>query len=170
MNNPSTNTSKNPSFAKGVFFAVSGFFIWGILPLYWRLMDDILPFHLLGFRIFLSFLLLATILSVRKNFVWITVFRDFRKAILIVIASIILCINWGVYLWAVSEGRIIEASLGYYINPLMSVVLGLIFFKEKLSRLQWTAFGFACVGVLMLTLFSGSFPWISVVLAFCFAF
>ena len=161
---------KNQSFAKGVFFAVSGFLIWGILPLYWRLMDGIQPFHLLGFRIFLSFLLLATVLSVQKNFVWVTVFRDYRKGILIVIASLILCINWGVYLWAVSEGRIIEASLGYYINPLLSVVLGLIFFKEKLTRIQWTAFALACLGVLMLTLFSGTFPWISIVLAFCFAF
>ena len=160
----------NTSYSKGVFFAVSGFFIWGVLPLYWRLLESVTPLHLLAFRILLSLLLLAVILSLQKNFLWLTVFKDSKNGSMILLASLILCINWGVFIWAVNNGRVIEASLGFYINPLLSVVLGLIFFREKLSVLQWTAFGFACLGVLILTLLSGTLPWISVVLAVCFAF
>jgi len=158
------------NYSKGVFFAVSGFLVWGILPLYWRLLDDIAPLHLLAFRILLSAILLGTILSLQKNFAWLTIFKDKKSACLLILASLILCINWGLFIWAINNGRVIETALGYYINPLLSVVLGLLFFKEKLSLLQWTAFGLACLGVLILTLLSGSLPWISLVLAVCFAF
>jgi len=156
------------SFRKGIFFAISGYFIWGILPLYWRLLEAVNPMHLLAFRILLSLLLLGSILSLKKNFAWLTVFRNRKQGALVLLASLVLCINWAVYLWAVGEGRIIEASLGYYINPLISVVLGLIFFRERLTPLQWTAFGLACAGVLLLTALSGTLPWISLVLAVCF--
>ena len=155
---------------KGVFFAVAAFVMWGVLPLYWRLLDEIDPFHLLAFRILLSLVLLGGILACRKNFVWITAFKDAKKAWVLIFASIVLCVNWGVFIWAISNDRVIEASLGYYINPLFSVVLGMFFLKEKLSPLQWAAFGFACLGVLILTLLSGALPWISVVLALCFGF
>jgi len=155
---------------KGIFFAVVAYFMWGVLPLYWNLLEAIDPFHLLGIRILLSLLVLGTILTINKNFTWITVFKDLRQVRMIIPASFVLCANWGLYLWAISQGRVIEASLGYYINPLISVVLGLIFFKEKLTRLQWTAFGFACTGVLLLTALAGALPWISVLLAFCFGF
>ena len=158
------------NYSKGVFFALSGFFIWGVLPLYWRLLDAIAPLHLLAFRILLSLVLLGAILSLQKNFIWLTVFKDAKNGAIVILASLILCINWGLFIWAVNSGRIIEASLGYYISPLFSVVLGLIFFKERLSALQWTAFGFACLGVLILTLLSGTLPWISLVLAVCFGF
>ena len=158
------------SYSKGVFFAVAGFSIWGILPLYWRLLLAVAPLHLLSFRILFSLLLLGIILSVQKNFLWLTVFKDIKNCCLVIFASLILCINWGVFIWAVNNDRVIESALGYYISPLVSVVLGLIFFKEKLSILQWAAFGFACLGVLFLTLFSGTLPWISLVLAICFGF
>ena len=157
------------SYSKGVFFAVSGFLVWGVLPLYWRLLDAVAPMHLLAFRILLSVILLGAILSLQKNFTWLTIFKDAKSACLIILASIILCINWGLFIWAVNNSRVLETSLGYYINTLLSVVLGLVFFKEKLSILQWTAFGLACLGVLILTVLSGSLPWVSLVLAVCFA-
>ena len=160
--------SGTSSFRKGIFFAISGYFIWGILPLYWRLLEDITPMHLLASRILFSLVLLGTILSLGKNFAWFTVFKNRKQGGMVLLASLVLCVNWGVYLWAVSQGRIIEASLGYYITPLVSVALGLIFFKERLTPLQWTAFSFACVGVLLLTTLSGALPWISLVLAVCF--
>jgi len=158
------------SYSKGVFFAVSGFLVWGVLPLYWRLLEAVAPMHLLAFRILLSVILLGAILSLQKNFTWLTIFKDAKSAGLIILASIILCINWGLFIWAVNDGRVLETSLGYYINPLLSVVLGLVFFKERLTILQWTAFGLACLGVLILTILSGSLPWVSLVLAVCFAF
>ncbi|MCL2205760.1 MAG: EamA family transporter RarD [Treponema sp.] len=161
---------KNPSFAKGIFFAVSAYFIWGISPLYWNLLGAIDSFHLLALRIILSMTVLGGILTLGKNFAWLTFFKDREKRPGIIVAASILGINWGVYLWAFTQGRIIEASLGYYINPLISIVLGLFFFKEKLSVLQWMAFSLACLGVLILTVFSGVFPWISVALALCFGF
>ena len=158
------------SHGKGVFCAVAGFFIWGVLPLYWRLLEAVAPLHLLAFRILLSLILLGAILALNRNFKWLTVFRDAKSGAVILFASLILCINWGLFIWAVNSGRIIETSLGYYINPLLSVVLGLVFFKERLSALQWTAFGLACLGVLILTLITGSLPWVSLVLAVCFGF
>ena len=157
------------SYSKGVFFAVSGFLVWGVLPLYWRLLDAVAPMHLLAFRILLSVILLGAILSLQKNFTWLTVFKDAKSAFLIILASVILCINWGLFIWAVNNSRVLETALGYYVNPLLSVVLGLIFFKEKLSVMQWAAFGLACLGVLILTILSGSLPWVSLVLAVCFA-
>jgi len=161
---------KISSTTKGIIFAVISYFMWGVLPLYWSLLEAIDPFHLLGIRILLSFLALGTILSLSKNFTWLAVFKNPKQMRVIIPASIVLCTNWGLYLWAISQGRVIEASLGYYINPLVSVMLGLIFLKEKLTRLQWVAFGFACSGVLLLTVLSGALPWISVLLALCFGF
>ena len=158
----------DPSFRKGIIFALAGFSIWGFLPLYWSLLHAITPMHILALRILLSLVLLGSILALNKNFLWLTVFKDVKKGGMIILASLVLCVNWGVYLWAVTQGRNIEASLGYYMNPLVSIVLGLIFFREKLSALQWTAFGCACLGVLILTLLSGALPWISVTLAVCF--
>jgi len=166
----SNSSLQSGGFNKGLFCAVMSFSLWGLLPLYWRVLNAVEPMHILACRILLSMLMLVGILTFSKNFVWLTVFKDVKKGGMIIIASLILCINWGVYIWAVNNGRVIEASLGYYINPLVSVVLGLLFFKEKLSRLQWTAFTCACLGVLLLTLLSGALPWISIVLALCFGF
>ncbi|MCL2381823.1 MAG: EamA family transporter RarD [Treponema sp.] len=171
MNNtPGSTPPKSAGLGKGIFFAVSGYSLWGVFPLYWMLLDAVDPFHLLAARILLSLVLLGAVLSLCKNFVWVTVFKDAKSARMIIAASVILCVNWGVYLWAVDQGRIIEASLGYYITPLISVVLGLVFFKEKLSALQWTAFSLACAGVLLLTVLSGALPWISLSIALCFGF
>jgi chloramphenicol-sensitive protein RarD len=89
---------------------------------------------------------------------------------MMVLISMIICCNWGLYIWAVNQERTIEASLGYYINPLVSIVLGLIFFREKLRPLQWVAVSVAFAGVLILTVLSGVPPWISLALAFTFGF
>ena len=158
----------NSSFGKGIFFAVLAFASWGILPLYWRLLAAVDPLHILSFRILFSLVLVAIILLVNKNFAWLKVFKEPKKGGLFVLSAFILCFNWGLYIWAVSQKHTIEASLGYFINPLVSIVLGLLFFREKLSALQWTAFGFAVLGVLILTVLSGMLPWISIALALSF--
>ena len=95
--------------------------------------------------------------------------KDKQKGFLMILAGAIIFFNWGLYIWAVNSGFTIEAALGYYMNPLISIVLGLCFFREKLNLLQWCAFGLATAGVLIVTVITGSPPWISLGLAFTFA-
>jgi len=155
---------------RGLFFAFFAFIVWGTLPLYWRLLIDVHPLHILAFRIVLSLVLVGGILVAQKNFVWIAVFREPRKAVFLVMAGLLLCLNWGVYIWAVNQERTIEASIGYYISPLISVVLGLLFFKERLRPVQWAAVAIAFSGVLVLAVMSGVLPWVPLVLAMSFGF
>ena len=163
-------TSSRSALNKGFFFALVTFFMWGALPLYWKLLGSINSIHILALRILVSLVLLVTILSFKRNFAWLLIFKDVKKARALITASLLLCFNWGLYIWAVNQGRIIEASLGYYINPLFSIVLGLIFFREKLKALQWAAVILAFLGVLILTILSGTPPWISLILAATFGF
>jgi len=152
----------------GVFFAVFAYLLWGVLPLYWKLLAALNPLHILGFRILLSLLLTGGILLARKNTAWLGFYKDKRKRNLMILAGLIISFNWGLYIWAVNEGHTIEAALGYYINPLVSVVLGLCVFREKLNRLQILAFSLAVTGVLILTVLTGAPPWISLGLALSF--
>ena len=156
------------SFSKGVFFAVSAYFIWGILPLYWKLLSAISPVHILSYRIIFSLFFVSFLLFAAKKTSWLTFYKDRRKTLLLVLAGLAISFNWGLYIWAVNNGRTIETSLGYYINPLVSVALGLCFFREKLKTLQVIAFGFALAGVVILTVFTGSLPWVSLALALTF--
>jgi len=163
-------SSPRAALNKGLLFALVTFFLWGSLPLYWKFLGGINSLHILAARILVSLVLLITILSFQKNFAWLSIFKDIKKTRSLIAASLILCFNWGLYIWAVNQGRIVEASLGYYINPLVSVVLGLIFFREKLKTLQWAAVILAFLGVLILTILSGTPPWISLILALTFGF
>jgi chloramphenicol-sensitive protein RarD len=158
------------SLGKGLLFGVLAYLLWGVLPIYWKLLSAIPPLHILSFRILFSLILVSAILFSRKNYSWIKFFKDKRKGVLLILAAFTLSFNWGLYIWAVNLGHTIEASVGYYINPLISIVLGLCFFKEKLKVLQWFAFGLAMTGVLILTWFSGALPWISLGLALSFGF
>jgi len=163
--------SNNPtSLNKGIFFALLSYILWGLFPLYWKLLIEIDSLHILSFRILFSLVVVGIVLLVSKNSAWLTAFKEPKKAGILFLAALFLCSNWGLYIWAVNSGHTIEASLGYFINPLVSVVLGLLFFKERLSILQWVAVGIAFAGVLLLTLLSGTFPWISLILAFTFGF
>jgi chloramphenicol-sensitive protein RarD len=156
------------SFGKGVFCAVFSYIIWGLMPLYWKLVSFAAPLHILAFRILFSLFFVGLVLLVGRNTAWLRLFADPKKRTLAILSGLTISVNWGIYIWAVNKGHTIETSLGYFINPLVSILLGLIVFKEKLGRLQWTAFAFATLGVLVITLLSGSFPWISLALAFSF--
>ena len=158
----------NSSFGKGIFFGIMAFAVWGVLPLYWRLLAALDPLHILAFRILGSLLLVAVILIVSKDLAWLSIFRNAKKTVMLILTALTLCANWGLYIWAVNMGHTIQASLGYYINPLVSILLGLLFLREKLNPLQWAAFGLTCVGVLILTVLSGTLPWISLTLALTF--
>lgn len=156
------------SFGKGVLFAVSAYIMWGILPVYWKLLLAVPSLHILGFRIIFSLFLVSAVLFAQKNFSWLRFYRDRRKGILLTLAAFSVSVNWGLYIWAVNSGHIIESSLGYYINPLVSVLLGICFLKEKLKFLQAIAFALAFAGVTVITVFTGKLPWVSLGLAVTF--
>ena len=155
---------------KGFFYAFLAYFLWGVLPLYWKLLAAIDSLHILAFRILFSLVLVTIPLLATKNTAWLEVFRKPGKAGLMTLTGLLLCGNWGIYIWAVNSGRTLEASLGYYINPLVSIVLGLVFFRERLRPLQWVAVAIACIGVLILTVLSGAIPLVSLGLALTFGF
>ena len=158
------------SFAKGSFFAFLAFISWGLLPLYWNLLSAIDSLHILAFRMIFSLVFVGIILLAGRNYAWLEVFRDWKKAGNVILAGLLIGFNWGLYIWAVNSGRTIEASLGYYINPLLTIVLGLLFFRERLRPMQWVAVSIALAGVLLMTLLSGRLPWVSLCLALSFGF
>ncbi len=156
---------------KGIFYALGGYFLWGILPIFWKQLHHIPSFQIIPFRIISSLLFLVFVLLLRKDWADFkkTVFN--RKSILLFILSgILLGINWTVYIWAVNANHIIETSLGYFINPLLSVALGMIFLREKLRPMQWVPVILAAIGVIYLTVQYGALPWIALVLAMAFGF
>jgi len=157
------------SFRKGVVFSVLAYFLWGIFPIYWKLLSAIPNMHILAYRILFSLPLVSIILFVKKSTSWLKFYRDKRKAILLVFAALIVTFNWGLYILAVNSGHTVDTSLGYYINPLISIVFGLIFFREKLKTLQLIAFALAFAGVAILTVLTGRLPLISLGIAVSFA-
>ncbi len=157
-------------FIAGHFSTFFAFLIWGILPVFWKQLKHVPPQEILAHRIFWAFvfLLLIHFISRRKEIFELIKIRKKRNSIFLTAALI--SINWMVFIFAVNTDRIVDASLGYFINPLVSVFLGLIFLKEKMNLLKIIAVGFAITGVLYLTLDYGKFPWISIALALSFGF
>ena len=153
----------------GFFYAISAYFLWGILPLYWKLLLAINPLHIVGFRIIFSLILVGGILLATKNFTWLHFLKDKKQGLYLFLAGLLVSTNWIIYIFAVNNGYTIEAALGYYINPVFSVVLGLVIFKEKINLLQKLAFCLSLIGVIVLMVFTGALPWISLVLAISFS-
>jgi len=155
----------------GLLAGVGAYLIWGVIPLYWQLLKPASAPEILAHRVVWSFGLLLVIVYFRNLMVEIkATFFDKQKMLLIFFASILITINWGVFIWAVNNGHIIETSLGYFINPLVSVALGVIVLKEKLRSLQKVAVGLTFIAVSFLTLTLGNPPYIALSLAFSFGF
>lgn len=166
------SNEKNEQFLGGIA-AAGSYILWGVMPIYWKLINGATPKEVLAHRIIWSFVFMILVLLVTRNMQ--TMLKDLRrlvqspKRLMIMIgASIFITLNWYTFISAVSHGHIIQASLGYYINPLVSVLLGIIFLKERLSLWQIFSFVLALIGVLFLTLQVGTFPWISLTLALSF--
>lgn len=158
---------------KGTVFVLGAYILWGILPIYWKILQHVPAQEVLAHRIVwcLVFLLLIIIGSRRwSGFVaeLAAILRQPKKALGIVVASVLLNLNWFTYIWAVQQDRIIETSLGYYINPLVSVLLGMLILKERLSLWQYVAFFLALLGVLNMTVNFGAVPWVALLLAITF--
>ena len=155
---------------KGILNGVIAYVLWGFFPIYWKLLHDVPAPQLLGHRIGWSFLLLIAVILVTRQ--W----NDFRSAVnarvlrIYFIAAILIGINWLLYVWAVNAGFIVETSLGYFINPLLSVLLGVLFLRERLRAAQWIPVILAAIGVAYLTIAYGRLPWIALSLAFSFGF
>jgi chloramphenicol-sensitive protein RarD len=154
---------------KGILYGIGAYLLWGLFPFYWKWLQPVPAIQIIAHRIIWSFILLALILFVTRQ--W-QAFRGAalnRRAMLIYLASaIFLFFNWFVYVWAVNAGFVVETSLGYFINPLLSVLLGVLFLREKLRAWQWASLGLAAVGVIYVAFSYGQFPWIALSLAFTF--
>ena len=150
--------------------AIGAYACWGLIPIYWRWLRHVSATELIAHRIGWSFLLLlAVMLSMGQWPILRTAVRQTRVLALYALAAILLSVNWLTYIWAVNAGFIVEASLGYFVNPLLSVLLGVAFFRERLRSLQWVAVGLMACGVLYLTIAVGHPPWIALTLATSFA-
>jgi chloramphenicol-sensitive protein RarD len=158
------------SMKKGITLTIIANVIWGLMPVYWKLFPRISPWKLLAFRILCSFCIVGAFLALHKNTEWLRIFLNPEKRRRVILSGLVISFNWGLYLWAVNNGHTIESSLGYYIHPVMVILTGLCLYREKLLPLQWGAFVSAATGVGILTVFSGTFPWISLGLALSFSF
>lgn len=161
--------AKHPMLNPGILMALCAYACWGLLPIYWKLLQHVPADQLLGHRIVWSFAALIIFLKATRRMAALrrslnpAVWRSYG------LASLLIGVNWFVYVWSVNSGYIVEASLGYFINPLLSVLLGVIFLHERLRPLQWLPVGLAAAGVIYLTADYGRPPWIALVLAGTFS-
>jgi len=155
---------------KGILNGIAAYALWGFFPIYWKLLHEVPALQLIGHRIAWSFLLLLGVIILTGR--W----DDFRSKLdvrifgIYLIASLLVGVNWLTYVWAVNAGFIVETSLGYFINPLLSVLMGVLFLRERLRITQWIPVVLAALGVLYLTFVYGRLPWIALLLAFTFGF
>ncbi|MGO4279102.1 chloramphenicol-sensitive protein RarD [Cupriavidus sp. OV038] len=153
----------------GIFYALLAYVIWGLLPLYIKSLHGVAPLEILLHRMVWSLVFLGAILLWRRHFGWLREVAGNPRLILGFAASAaLLCANWFLYIWAVSADRVVDASLGYFINPLFSVLLGVLFLHERLRPGQWLSIAVAAGGVLWLTISAGQLPWIALALAASF--
>jgi chloramphenicol-sensitive protein RarD len=158
------------SINEGILYGIGAYTLWGFFPVYWKLLRHVSALQLVGHRIGWSFLLLIAIILFTKQ--W----KSFQRSALAYktlrtyfFAAVLIGVNWLTYIWAVNAGHIVEASLGYFINPLFSVLLGAVFFRERLRSAQWITIGIAAAGVIYLAFVYGSVPWIALMLAATFS-
>ena len=153
----------------GLLSTLACYILWGLLPLYWHILEDLDSIFILCNRIVWSAVFTIAILLITKKFSEVkAVFRDKKKMRFMIPAAIAITINWGVYIWAVNAGHLLDSSLGYYMNPLVVFAIGIALFHETSGVVDWISLGLATIGVLIATIAYGAFPWIAVVLALSF--
>ncbi|MBM7791169.1 EamA family transporter RarD [Tenggerimyces flavus] len=155
---------------RGILFGVGAYAAWGLFPLYWTLLEPATAFEILAHRIVWSLVFVAGLLLVTRRNGWWTAMRARPRTVAyLAIAAVVIAVNWFVYIWAVNHGHVVQTSLGYYINPLVTVLLGVALLRERLNRTQWIAMAVAGAAVVLLTVDYGKPPWISFCLAISFA-
>ena len=150
--------------------AVAAYILWGVFPLYWKLLPSVNSFEIICHRIVWSLMTLLLFISLGSQWPHIrSVIRDRKRLVLCLVAAVLISINWLVFIWAVQHNYVIETSLGYFINPMLNVVLGVMLFRERLHSVQWIAVSIAALGVAVMTFQTGKFPFIAITLAISFA-
>jgi chloramphenicol-sensitive protein RarD len=158
-----------PENRRGLLLGALAYVLWGTFPLYWTLLEPAGAIELLAHRIVWSVLTMLLIVVLwRRTPAMKAVLADRRVMLILAGAAAVISVNWATYIWGVNNGRVVETSLGYFINPLVTVLMGVIILGERLRRLQWIAMGVAVVAVVVLTVDYGHVPWVALVLAFSF--
>lgn len=157
--------------SRGVIAAIGAYILWGILPIYWKALQEVPALEILCHRTVWSLAFVLFVLAIRRRWHWVAAsLRQPRTLLLFFASACLLGANWFTYIWAVNAGHVVDASLGYFINPLISVLLGVLFLGERLRPWQGAAVVIASAGVLYLTISLGAFPWIGLLLAGTFGF
>lgn len=164
----------NNNIKSGIIYGLSAYLLWGFLPIYWKFLENVDAGAVLAHRIIWSFVFMISFILITKRWSLFiqqckNIVTNKKVLITITIASILISFNWLIFIWAVQNGYVVQSSLGYYINPLISVLFAIVFLQEKLSQLQILSLVLAGIGVVYLTIDYGVFPWISFILAITFA-
>ncbi|MDO8304153.1 EamA family transporter RarD [Herminiimonas sp.] len=155
----------------GILFAALAFSMWGLFPIYFKIVAMVPAVEMIAHRVLWSLVFIVLVLAFRRQWDWIRPLRSQPRVIAgFALSGGLLALNWSVYIWAVQHDRVVDSSLGYFINPLINVLIGFLLLKERMRPGQWAAIALACSGVAWLTWHSGSFPWIGLTLALTFAF
>lgn len=166
---PAHSPALPPIMNPGILYACIAYIAWGMFPIYFKALHDVPPMQVLMHRVVWSLLFLALLLTARRHWTWLgRALRDKKVLGGFLASALLLSINWLVYIWAVNQDRVVDASLGYFITPLLNVVLGFVILGERMRPLQWGAGGLAAMGVAWLTWHNGNLPWIGLLLAATF--
>lgn len=163
------NKMEQDQSARGALLALCAYLLWGLAPVYFKQLLDVPAPEILAHRVVWSILLLLGLITALGYWTRVrALLRQPRLLLLLLVSSVVIGTNWLVFIWAVNNNHILDASLGYYINPLLNIVLGMVFLQERYRPLQWLAVGLAALGVLIQLLVFGSLPWVALVLALSF--
>lgn len=169
MSGTATAPVDTASVRAGTLAGVAAYGLWGVFPLVFRLLEEVAPFEILLHRIVWSLVVVVAVLAVQRRLgEFRSVAGHARSRALLAAAAVLISVNWLTYIWAVNSGHVVDAALGYYINPLITVALGVVILGEHLRRAQMVALGFGTAAVVVLTVANGTVPWISLVLACSF--
>lgn len=162
------------NYKQGIFFGLAAYVLWGILPIYWKALELVSPFEILSSRFMWSCVFVFLLIIFQKKWPLFTkevkqVFSNVKTGAAMVAAGITISFNWGTFIWAVNNGHIVETSMGYYINPLVSILFAVVFLRERLDKMQLAAITCAFIGVASMVYSFGKIPWVSLTLAFTFA-
>lgn len=162
------------NYKQGIFFGLAAYVLWGILPVYWKALELVSPFEILSSRFMWSCVFVFLLIIFQKKWLLFAkevklVFSNVKTGAAMVAAGITISFNWGTFIWAVNNGHIVETSMGYYINPLVSILFAVVFLHERLDKMQLAAITCAFIGVASMVYSFGKIPWVSLTLAFTFA-
>lgn len=162
------------NYKQGIFFGLAAYVLWGILPVYWKALELVSPFEILSSRFMWSCVFVFLLIIFQKKWPLFAkevklVFSNVKTGAAMVAAGITISFNWGTFIWAVNNGHIVETSMGYYINPLVSILFAVVFLREQLDKMQLAAITCAFIGVASMVYSFGKIPWVSLTLAFTFA-